>query len=145
MSVTECGDRLVLMSGSADGAPERLGRLLGRAVVRGRVAARRLSDPETVDRFEQAGRAAAQRAQRELANRGPDAAEQIAERAVDRVFWGLGTHSGLLVSVIRPLAQPMRNAAGTLARDLAKAAGGTDPAQPQLAPPDPTDDADPHP
>lgn len=123
------------MTWSTDGGPERLGRRLGRAVVRGRVMARQLADPTTREQLTRAGRRAAERAQpkvqevagrarQELAARGPDAAEQVAQRAVDRVFWALGGRSGVLIAAIRPLAQPVRNAAGTLARDLAEAAGG---------------------
>lgn len=67
---------------------------------------------------------AAGRARQELAARGPDAAEQIAQRSVDRVLWAVGARFGFLKFAIQPLAQPARSAAGTLARDLAKAAGG---------------------
>ena len=123
------------MTWSTDGGPERLGRRLGRAVVRGRVAARQLGDPATREQVVRAGRTVAKRAQpkveeaadrarQELAARGPDAAERFAQRTVDQLLWGLGRRFGLLNVAIRPLAQPVRSAAGTLARDLAKAAGG---------------------
>lgn len=123
------------MSPGTDGTPERLGRLLGRAVVQGRVAARQVADPATREQLAEAGRRVAERAQpqvqraasrirAELGTRGPDVAEQVTQRAVDRVLWGLGGRFGILAVVIRPLAQPVRTTAGTLARELAKAAGG---------------------
>lgn len=123
------------MSRSAEGGPERLGRLLGQAVVRGRIAARQVADPATREQLAKAGRRAAEQAQpkvqdaaararQELAARGPDVAEQVTQRAVDRVLLGLAWRSGVLGVAIRPLAQPVRNVAGTLARDLARAAGG---------------------
>lgn len=104
-----------------------------------------------------AGRQAAERAQpavqkatglarHELAARGPDAAEQLAQRAVDRVLWGLGGRAGVLLAVIRPLAQPVRTAAGTLARDLAQAAGGSHGGDPAPASaPDTTERSEPPP
>lgn len=131
------------MAGSADGGPERLGRALGRAVARGQIAAERAVDQETRERVSKAGhrvaeqarpavKAAVTMARQEMVARGPDVAEQAAQRAVDRVLWGLGGRWALLGAVIRPLAGPARKSAGTLARDLANAAGGhEDPPPPE--------------
>lgn len=69
---------------------------------------------------------AATHARHELAARGPDVAEQVTVRAVDRLLWIVAARSGVLAAAVRPMARPVRNTAGSLARDLAKAAGGGD-------------------
>jgi hypothetical protein len=76
------------MAERSDGAPERVGRALGRALLRGRGMARQLGDPTTQERLVAAGRSAA-------ARHGPDAVEQAAQRAVDRALIGVAARSGI--------------------------------------------------
>lgn len=95
-----------------DGTPERIGRLLGRAVAKGRVAARRVGEPETRDRLA----AAASKAWTE---RGPDVAEVVATRAVDRALWVVRARAGLLGAMLEPFARQARDAAGAHARRIA--------------------------
>lgn len=128
------------MTAGSEGTPERVGRMLGHIVARTRVAARQAADPAARERLAAAGREAARRAQpvveemasragKEWRERGPDVAEGAAHRAVDSALWGIGLRSRWLGAALRPFAQQVRDAAGTLARDLAAgarpAAGGT--------------------
>jgi hypothetical protein len=96
-----------------DGAAERAGRTLARAVVRGRAAARRLSEPAVRERLLAAGRSVA-------AERGPDAAEQAAERVVDRALWGIALRAGFLGAALHQLRPAASRAAGKLARGVAE-------------------------
>lgn len=98
-----------------DGAVERVGRTLARAVVRGRAAARRLSEPAVRERLLAAGRSVA-------AERGPDAAEQAAERVVDRALWSIALRAGFLGAALHQLRPAASRAAGKLARGVAESA-----------------------
>lgn len=98
-----------------DGAAERAGRTLGRALVRGRAAARRLSEPAVRERLLAAGRSVA-------AELGPDAAEQAAERVVDRALWGISLRAGFLGTTLRQLRPAASRAAGKVARGVAESA-----------------------
>src|SRR5579875_2748443 len=103
-----------------DGTPERVGRLLGRLVVRGREAARRAVEPESQERLREAARTLSERAQpavdraRETwAERGPDIAEAAAQRAVDGAIGAIGLRFPFLRSTLAPLADRMRQGAGS--------------------------------
>jgi hypothetical protein len=98
-----------------DGAAERAGRILGRAVVRGRAAARRLNEPAVRERLLAAGRSVA-------AERGPDAAEQTAAHVVDRALLGIALRAGFLGGALHQLRPAASRAAGKLARDIAERA-----------------------
>lgn len=109
-----------------DGAPERVGRLLGRLVVRGRAAARRAAEPESQERVREAYRAlserarpAAEAARRTWVERGPDIAEAAADRAVDGALGAVGLRFPFLRTVLRPLADGVREGARSHARRLA--------------------------
>lgn len=115
-----------------DGAPERIGRFLGRAVAKGRVAARRAGEPETRDRL-------AKVAAKAWEDRGPDVAEVVANRAVDRALWVLRARAGILGPLLEPFAREARDAASAHARRLAatKRAEGSE--EPAAAPPTESD------
>lgn len=100
---------------AGDDAAERVGRTLGRAFVRGRAAARRLTEPAVRERLLAAGRSVA-------AEHGPDAAEQAAERVVDRALWGISLRAGFLGATLHQLRPAARRAAGKLARGVAESA-----------------------
>jgi hypothetical protein len=102
-----------------DGAPERIGRMLGRAVARGRAAARRAREPESQAQIAAAARAAADVAKRRLGEHGPDMAEAAAHHAVDRALIALRLRSGFLGVVLDPLLGEARTAAVHHARRLA--------------------------
>jgi hypothetical protein len=125
------------VTAGSEGTPERVGRMLGHLVARTRVAARQAADPGTHERLAAAGREAARLAQpvveemasragKEWRERGPDVAEGAAHRAVDSALWGIGLRSRWLGAALRPFAEQVREAAGTLARELA--AGARQPA-----------------
>lgn len=98
---------------SSDGAPERAGRALGRAVLRGRVIARKLSDPAVQERILASGRSA-------LAQHGPDVVEQAAQRATDRALWGIAARAGLLGPALHQLRPATSQAVARLARGIAE-------------------------
>lgn len=108
------------MTATPDGAPERIGRMLGHMVARGRSAARRAGEPESREKLAAAAKAAEAVARKKWAERGPDVAEVAAHRAVDRMLWALRIRSGFLAAALEPFAQQARDAAGRHARRLAE-------------------------
>ncbi|HEX4214051.1 MAG TPA: hypothetical protein VIA06_12100 [Candidatus Dormibacteraeota bacterium] len=109
-----------------DETPERIGRLLGRLVVRGRTAARQAIEPETQERMRDAYRTLSERAQptvdaarRTWDERGPDIAEAAAHRAVDGALGAIGLRFPFLRGPLGPLADRVRQGAGSRARELA--------------------------
>jgi hypothetical protein len=119
-----------------DGAPERIGRALGRLVVGGRAAARQAATPEARDKLVKAARAAEAVARRKVAEHGPHVADVTAQRAVDRVYGLLRARVGLLAWILEPHVQEARQAAGNRARRLAESARPdvTDPGEESSAP-----------
>jgi hypothetical protein len=97
----------------SDGAAERAGRALGRAVLRGRVIARRLSDPDVQERLLANGRSA-------VARHGPDIVEQAAQRATDRALWGIAARAGFLGAALHQVRPSTSQAIGRLARGIAE-------------------------
>lgn len=95
-----------------DGAPEQVGRTLGRAVARGRLIARQLGDRAGRERLLAIGRSAA-------AQHGPDVAEQAVQRAVDRAIGGVAARAGFLGAALHQLRPAAGRAAGKLARSVA--------------------------
>jgi hypothetical protein len=95
-----------------DGVPERAGRILARAVVRGRVAARQLGDPAARERLLDVGRSVA-------AEHGPDVAEQAAQRVVDRALWIAAARAGFVGAALHRVRPAAGRAAGRLAREVA--------------------------
>jgi hypothetical protein len=95
-----------------DGLPERAGRTLARAVVRGRMIARQLGDPALHERLLAAGSSAA-------AEHGPDVAEQAAQRAVDRALWVVAARAGFVGAALHQVRPAAGRAAGRLAREVA--------------------------
>src|SRR2546430_12968507 len=97
------------MADRPDGVPELAGRALARAVGRGRVIARQLSDPAVRERLLDTGRSAVEQ-------HGPDVAEQAAQRAVDRALWGIAARAGFVGAALHQLRPDASRAAGKLAR-----------------------------
>jgi hypothetical protein len=97
----------------SDGVAERTGRALGRAVLRGRVIARQMSDPAVQERLLATGRSAA-------ARHGPDVVEQAAPRVTDRAFWGIAARVGFLGAALHEVRPATRQAVGRLARGIAE-------------------------
>jgi hypothetical protein len=95
-----------------DGVPEQVGRALGHALVRGRIIARQLGDPAVCERLLDAGRSA-------VGEHGPDVAEQVAQRTVDRALWGVAARAGLVGAALHQLRPAASRAAGRLARGVA--------------------------
>jgi hypothetical protein len=100
------------MMDRSDGAPERAGRTLARAVFRGRVFARQLGDPVVRDHLLATGRSV-------VAKHGPDVADQAAQHAVDRALWSVAAHAGLVGAAVHQLRPAAGRAAGKLARSVA--------------------------
>jgi len=101
------------LMGSPDGVPERAGRALGRAVFRGRVIARQLSDPAVQERLLATGRSA-------VARHGPDVVEQAVQRAADRALWATAGRAGFLGAVLHQVRPATSQAVGRLARGIAE-------------------------
>ena len=96
-----------------DGVPERAGRALGRALLRGRVITRQLADPALQDRYLAAGRSM-------VARRGPDIVEQAAQTVTDRALWGIAARAGFLGAALHQVRPATSQAAGRLARSIAE-------------------------
>jgi len=101
------------MADPSDGVPERAGRALGRALLHGRIIARRLGDPEVRERLLETGRSA-------VARHGPDVVEQAAQRATDRALWGIAARAGLLGAALHQVRPATNQAVGRLARGIAE-------------------------
>lgn len=97
----------------SDGAAERAGRALGRAVLRGKVIARKLGDPAVQERLLESGRSA-------VARHGSDVVEQAAQRATDRVLWGIAARAGFLGAALHQVRPATSQAVGRLARGIAE-------------------------
>jgi len=82
-------------------------------VFRGRVLARRLSDPDVQERFLATGRSA-------VARHGPDVVEQAAQRAADRALWGIAARAGLLGAALHQVRPATSQVVGRLARGIAE-------------------------
>ena len=97
----------------SDGVPERAGRALGRAMLRGRVIARQLSDPAVQERLLATGRSA-------VARHGPDVLERAAQRATDRALWGIAARAGFLGAALHQVRPATSQVVGRLARSIAE-------------------------
>jgi hypothetical protein len=97
----------------SDGAAERAGRALGRAVLRSRIMARKLSDPAVQERLLASGRSV-------VAQHGPDVVEQAAQRAADRALWGVAVRAGFLGAAMHQVRPATSQAVGRLARGIAE-------------------------
>lgn len=95
----------------SDGAPERAGRALGRALLHGKLIARRLSDPAVQERILAGGRSA-------VAQHGPDVVEQAAQRATDRALWGIAARAGFLGAALHQVRPATSQAVGRMARGI---------------------------
>jgi len=100
------------MADPSDGVPERAGRALGRALLHGRIIARRLGDPKVQERLLETGRSAVAR--------NPDVVEQAAQRATDRALWGIASRTGLLGAALHQVRPATSQAVGRLARGIAE-------------------------
>jgi len=94
-----------------EGTPERAGRALGRAVLRGKAVARKLSDPAVQERLLASGRSA-------VARHGPDVVEQAAQRATDRTMWAVAARAGLLGAALHQVRPATSQAVGRLVRGI---------------------------
>ena len=97
----------------SDGTAERAGRALGRAVLRGRIIARKLSDPAVQERILASGRSV-------VAQHGPDVVEQAAQRATDRALWGIAARAGFLGAALHQVRPSTSQAVGRIARGIAE-------------------------
>jgi hypothetical protein len=96
----------------SDGFAERAGRALGRAVLRGKVIARQVSDPAIQERILETGRSV-------VARHGPEVVEQTAQRATDRALWGIAARMGFLGAALHEVRPAASQAVGRLARGIA--------------------------
>lgn len=97
----------------SDGVPERAGRALGRAVLHGRVIARKLIDPAVQERLLATGRSV-------VAQHGPDVAEQAAQRATDRALWVIAARTGRLGAAVHQVRPATSQVVGRVARAIAE-------------------------